>query len=187
MDFLIIILIIVFIITGSFIKTVPANTVIIVDRNSHYLKTKRSGFYFFNPSTDKITTQISKSKISKSYIENFETHDGKLVRVSFEVEYHAQNMDDVLAALESVRRSVDDVMNGSIYWSVNNLSLSDFANTPITLLSEVKPKLISEATELKIIIDDFQINNITALPYGVNITPFKPHLSSHSTGPIKFN
>ena len=182
----IIIIIIIFIILGNFIKSVPANSVIIIDRNSHYLKTKRHGFYFFNPAIDKITTQISLFPLTKSYIENFETHDGKMVRVSFSVKYHADNLEDVLVALESVRRSIDDVINSSIYWGVNNLSLSDFINTPINLMAESKPKLLSEATEL-IKIDHFQINNITALPYGVNIIPFKPHLSSHSTGPIKFN
>lgn len=171
----------------NFIKTVPANTVIIVDRNSHYLKTKRRGFYFFNPATDKVTTKISTYQLSKSYMENFETHDGKIVRVSFSVRYHAENLEDVLAALASARRSIDDVMNGSIYWSVNNLSLSDFIHTPIVLSSEAKPKLLSEATELKIKIDEFHINNIAELPATLNVVPFKPHLSTHSSGPIRFN
>lgn len=183
----IIVLIILIFVLGNFIKSVPANTVIIIDRNTHYLKTKKRGLYFFNPATDKITTRISTYHLHKSYVENFETHDGKLVRVAFSVEYHTENLEDVLAALASARRSIDDVMNGSIYWGVNNLSLSDFINTPVVLTTETKPKLLSEANELKIKIDNFQILNISVLPSGINITPFKPHLSSHSTGPIRFN
>ena len=181
------IFIIILIVLTNFIKAVPANTVFIIDRNSHYLKTKRRGFYFFNPTTDKITTRISTFAIDKAYTENFETHNGKLARVTFHVKYHAQNLEDVLVALGSVRRSIDDVMNGSIYWSVNNLSLSDFIHTPIALKSEAMPKLLSEATELKIKIDEFEIISISELPHGINVTPFKPHLSSHSTGPIKFH
>lgn len=183
----IIIMFIIIIIISNFIKVVPTNTVIIVDRNSHYLKTKKQGLYLFNPTTDKVTTQISTFHISKSYQENFETHDGKIARVTFHVKYHADNLQDVLDALESARRSIDDIMNSSIYWSVNNLALSDFINTPIVLKTEARPKLISEATELKIKIDEFDITNVTELSSSLNIIPFKPHLSSHSTGPIRFH
>ena len=110
-----------------------------------------------------------------------------MVRVAFHVEYHAENLDDVLVALGSARRSIDDVMNSSIYWGVNNLSLGDFINNSNTLSAESKPKVLSEASELKIKIDNFESINISPLPYGMNVTPFKPHLSSHSTGPIRFN
>ena len=75
-----IILIVIIFFIGNFLKAVPANTVIIIDRNSHYLKTKKSGFYFFNPATDKVTTKISKYIINKNYSDFFETHDGKTVR-----------------------------------------------------------------------------------------------------------
>ena len=93
-----------------YIKRVPPHTVLIIDRDSHYLKTKKNGFYFFNPSRDKVTTEISKRKIRKNYINSFETHDGAIVIVQFSVEYHAEDIDSVLRALELVRRSVDDVL-----------------------------------------------------------------------------
>ena len=182
-----ILVIIIIVFLCIYIKVVPANTVIIVDRNSHYLKTKKSGIYFFNPSTDKITTQISMNRISKTYVENFETHDGEIVKVAFHVSYHAENLEDVLVALESVRRSIDDIMNSSVYWAVHNLSIADFFSAPSILKKEVAPKLLSEATELKINVDSFDIISINKVPANSEITPFKPHLNSHSAGPIKFN
>ena len=115
-----IIIFVIIIILSVFVKVVPANSIIIVDRNSHYLKTKRGGFYFFNPSTDKVTTQISKLQTNKLYSDVFETHDGKLVRVVFCVTYHAEDLDEVLSALERVRRSIDDVMNSSVYSAGND-------------------------------------------------------------------
>lgn len=170
----------------TFIRVVPANTVLIIDRNTHYLKTKRHGFFFLNPATDKITSTFSKYPVTKMYTNFFETHDGYIVQITFTVRYHVNDLDSVVNTLALVRRSVDDVMEGSVYWGVNNLSISDFANKSFALSHEVKPQLIAEASELEIIIDDFTINGITPLPKGSNIIPFKPHTSSNSGGPIKF-
>ena len=174
------------IILANFIKVVPANTVIIVDRNSHYLKTKKRGFYLFWPPTDKVTTKISTNHLYKFYTNDFETHDGKVVRVNFNVEYHAKNLDSVLDSLKSARRSVDDIMNSSVYWAVRNLSLEDFRGRATILLNEVTPKLLSEARELNITIDKFNITNIGDVTYMAN-KPFKPHLNSYNSGPIKFH
>ncbi|MBQ9280119.1 MAG: hypothetical protein IJ215_03640 [Clostridia bacterium] len=173
------------IISLSFIRKVPTNTVLIIDRHSHYLKTKRRGFYFFNPATDKITTEIAKRHITKQYIDNFETHDGYIARIAFTVEYHAENIEAVLQALASARRSVDDVMNGAIYWAARNLSLSDFKNTSIALMNEARPILISESGELEVKIDQFYINNITPIPSSAHVPVFRPHTSSYSLGPIQ--
>ena len=175
-----------FVVGLAFIRTVPPNTIQIIDRNTHYLKTKRHGMYFFNPATDKVTTEISRRQITKSYADNFETHDGYIVRVFFSVTYHANDLDEVIRTLSLARRSIDDVMNGSIYWATNNLSIKDFQNKSIVLLSEAKPQLISEASELEITIDGFYINGIQLLPKGANAIPFKPHTSTQSSGPIRF-
>lgn len=175
------------IILSKFIKFVPANTVIIVDRNSHYLKTKRRGMYLFWPPTDKVTTKISTSHLYKYYTNDFETHDGRIVRVSFSVEYHAENLEAVLDSLKSARRSVDDIMNSSVYWGVRNLSFKDFYPYANLLENEVTPKLLSEARELNIKIDNFSIGTITESTHMQNIQPFKPHLNSHSRGPIKYH
>lgn len=175
------------IILSNFIKFVPANTVIIVDRNSHYLKTKRRGMYLFWPPTDKVTTKISTNQLYKYYTNDFETHDGRIVRVSFSVQYHAENLESVLDSLKSARRSVDDIMNSSIYWGVRNLSFKDFYPYANLLENEVTPKLLSEATELNIKIDKFNIGTIIESTHMPNVKVFKPHLNSYSRGPIQFS
>lgn len=169
-----------------FIKKVPPNTAIIIDRNKHYLKTKRGGFYFFNPATDKITTKISTNSTYKFYTNNFQTNDAKIAQVSFNVTYNTNSIESVLDSLKSARRSVDDIMNASIYWAVNNLNLDDFLRKPDVLLYEVKSKLLAEATELNIKISKFNITNINQVPNSPATNIFKPHLSSHSCGPIKY-
>lgn len=171
-----------------YIKKVPANTVIIIDRNSHYLKTKKSGFYFFNPKTDKITTKISKQQITQYYTNYFETDDGKIIQVAFSSTYHADNLENVLDALKSARRSIYDIMNSSIYWAANNLNINDIMLTSFTLLrKEAYEKLIAEARTLNISIDNFKILQVTQVGRSPSIEPFKPHLNSFSRGPIRYN
>ena len=77
------IILLIIIILLVYVRTVPANTAIIIDRDTHYHKTVRRGFYFMLPGRDKITTQVSTNKITKYYANNFETHDGKVVSISF--------------------------------------------------------------------------------------------------------
>ena len=185
--FQILIFVIIILFFSGIIRFVPANTVYIIDRNSHYLKTKKSGLFFFWPATDKITTKISINHLYKYYTNAFETHDGKIVRVDFNVEYHAENLEAVLTSLESVRRSVNDIMNSSVYWAVHALNISDFYNKPDLLKNEILPKLTAEATELSIVVDKFNLTSIVDVSFVQNIVPFKPHLSSYNSGPIKFN
>lgn len=185
MEFLIFFVIILSI---CYLRIVPANTVVIVDRNSHYLKTKKRGIYFFNPQTDKITTEISTNRLSKYYSNFFETDDGVIVNVSFCATYHAENINNVLDSLKSARRSIYDIMNSSIYWAANNLNVKDIIDINNTLLyKEAYEKLISEARVLNINIDDFRITNISQVANSADIKPFKPHLNSYSRGPIHYN
>ena len=107
--------------------------------------------------------------------------------MQFNTQYHATNLDDVIYALANARRSIDDIMNSSVYWAVNDLCLNDFSGNSTTLLNEIKPKLLAEATELRIEIDKFNITSISKIPYEMNVEAFKPHLSSKSSGPIRFN
>ena len=181
------IILLIIIILLVYVRTVPANTAIIIDRDTHYHKTVRRGFYFMLPGRDKITTQVSTDKITKHYTNNFETHDGKIVTIVFSATYHTENIDDVLFSLKSARRSINDIVESSVYWAVNNLSLEDFIGNETLLLHEISPRLDSEARELCIKIDNFFIQNIYVLPIEANIKPFKPHLSSSSDSPIKFN
>ena len=44
------------------VRKVPPHTVIIIDKNSHYLKTKKSGYYIMLPNY-KVTTKISTNKL----------------------------------------------------------------------------------------------------------------------------
>ena len=180
----IIFILIVFI--GNFIKVVPANTVLIVDRKSHYLKTKKHGLFLFNPATDKITTKISINKLNKFYSNDFETHDGRIVRIAFSVQYHAENLDSVLDSLKSARRSVDDIINSSVYWGVRNLCFNDFYTNADLLDNEIHQKLLSEARELNIKIDQFYITGMSETTNLPGVKPFKPHLNSYSSGPIKY-
>ena len=169
-----------------FIKVVPSNTVLIIDRNSHYLKTKRNGFYFFNPFTDEITTIISTNELSKTYTNIYETHDGYIFSISLYVRYHATNLDDVLFGLKNARRSINDVMQSCVYWSVRNLMLSDFNSNIENISQEIIPKLLSEAQELHITIDSYKVLNVIKVQSTDTSKCFKPHLSSSSSGPIKF-
>ena len=169
-----------------FIRVVPTNTVLIVDRNSHYLKTKKNGIFFFNPFTDEITTMISTNELSKTYTNIYETHDGYIFSVSLYVRYHATNLDDVLFGLKNVRRSINDVMQGCVYWSVRNLGFSDLNSNSAILSQEIVNKLLSEAQELHISIDAYKVLNIIRVESTDTSKCFKPHLSSSSSGPIKF-
>lgn len=168
-----------------FVRVVPANTIVIIDRKGHYLKTKRFGVYFINPLTDKITTQISTEKLTKTYSNFFETHDGKIVQASFQATYHAKDLDAVIDGLASARRSIDDVIVSSVYWAVNNLMSDDILNNYRYLHSDANTKLMSEAQELNITIDKFTISQPIFVSQSVK--PFKPHLSSYSSDPIKYN
>ena len=51
-------IIIILIFLAPFIKKVPPHTVVIIDRNGHYLKTKSRGWFILLPS-DEVTTTIS--------------------------------------------------------------------------------------------------------------------------------
>ena len=170
-----------------FLGRVPANTAIIIDRNTHYHKTVRRGFYFLIPGKDKVTTRVSTNKITKNYANNFETHDGRVVSIDFVATYHAENIDDVLFSLKSARRSIDDIIESSVYWAVNDLGIQDFIKDKNILLREIAPKLSSEARELCIKIDNFTINNMYVLVSSSAVKPFKPHLSSSTDSPITFN
>lgn len=181
-------LILIFIFIGFYVKIVPTNTVVIIDRNSHYLKTKKHGLYFFNPKTDKVTTQISKQQISQYYTNYFETDDGKTIQVSFCATYHTDDLESVLNSLKSARRSIYDIMNSSIYWAANNLTLNDIMTTNFTLLyKEATEKLMAEARTLNITIDTFKLLRVSQVMQTSSIEPFKPHLNSFSRGPIRYN
>ena len=102
--------IIILIISGS-LRIVPANTVLVIDRKSHYLKTKRKGLYFFNPLTDVVTSKISTSPTRKQYNNVFENHESNFYDVFYWVSYKAEDVEQVISSLSDSRRSIDDIIN----------------------------------------------------------------------------
>ncbi len=122
---------ILFIVFVSFIisiRRVPSNTIIIIDRNSHYLKTKRKGFYFLG-ANDKITSKISTSSITENYSNVFVTHDNYYYRVDFKVTYAAEDVEMVLSALQDSRRSIYDIANCAIETVFGALLRKDLVDT----------------------------------------------------------
>lgn len=171
-----------FIILGKFFKRVPANTVYIIDRNTHYLKTVQKGFFLFNPSTDKITTKISTVPITMRYFDIFETEDGAFLNVSFDVTYHVRNIEDTLYNLEKVRRSIDDIIKSCMYFAM--LTLNSKFISMMLVEKAFKRNLEGQAMQVGIDINSFHINNLV---YTTNRQAFKPHKNySDSKDPIQY-
>ena len=120
--------IIVFSIFFSRIRQVPPGTVVIIDRNSHFHKKKRGGFYLFNPATDKITTKISRFPITENYTNTFVTHDSTYYRITYSFTYKAEDVEMVLSSLEDSRRSIYDVVNCAIETAVGSLTMREMAD-----------------------------------------------------------
>ena len=116
-------IIILLIFLAPFVRKVPLNTVVIIDRNGHYLKTKRRGFYFLFPS-DEVTTTISTSPLVRTLTDYFETDDGKLIQATIFCRYQAHNLNNVLQALSNVRRSVDDIIKSSAHFAISNYPIN---------------------------------------------------------------
>ncbi len=113
-----------------FLRKVPKDTALVIDRNGHYLKTKRSGFYIFNPSTDEVTSKISTYPSTKYYNNVFETHDSRFYRIGFMVIYKAEDLEQVLSSLSDSRRSIDDVINCAMETLVASCVAKEMTNYP---------------------------------------------------------
>ncbi len=170
----------------SFIKKVPSGTVYIIDRNTHYHKTVKRGFFLFNKKTDKITTEISLKPKTKRYYNFFETEDGKICSVDFNVTYSALDVEDVLYNLSATRRSIDDVILSSMYHAVLSLKQKDINST--SLEQEFQRNLYSQVLSLCINIHEYHLvryANVSNNVYGKNV--FKPHKSRSLSGYVDYN
>ena len=171
------------------IKKVPSKTVYIIDRNTHYHKTVKHGFFFFNPTTDKITTEISLSPKTKRYFDFYETEDGRVCSIGFNITYCAQDVDDVLYNLSSTRRSIDDVIQGSMYHAVLSLKLLQI--TPDSLTREFERNISSQVLGLCIQIINFKLISLDKVNYSKHsVKVFTPHISRSlgaDSGPFKYN
>jgi len=113
------------VILSQYIKSVPPNTILIIDRNTHYLKTKRRGLYFFNPKTDKITTKISTSPVTENVINTYKTHDDCYYRLQYSVVYNSTDIEMTISSLQDSKRSVYDIINCALEATVASLSRND--------------------------------------------------------------
>ena len=118
------------------LRKVPANTTIIIDRNSHFHKKKKHGYYFFNSTTDKITTQVSLYPITEQYINVFKTHEDKYYQVKFSMTYVCKEPEQTLDSLADSRRSIYDIANCAVETLWATLSQKDITTTVLEEMSQ---------------------------------------------------
>lgn len=166
------------------VKKVPPNTVIIIDKNSHYLKTKKSGFYLMLPGY-KVTTKISSNNLTRTLRDTYETYDGKAAIISATCTYQSTDISATIESLANVRRSIDDIIKSSVYFATNNYKFSDmytFSNST-RLTNEYKEKVFDnmrlELDEIGVVLTNFSIKILAYTTEQTSLTYFKPHVSSH--------
>ena len=165
----------------SKIRKVPANTTIIIDRNTHFHKKKSHGYYFFNSRTDKITSKISTNEVSELYFNTFETHDSGFYKIVFSVIYKSEDINMTLSALEDSRRSIYDVVNCSMETTIASFRNSDFTNSSIyqNLHEAAFSQLESMLEPFYIDVIDLRIINIISVNSNEGVaTKFTKHVSS---------
>ena len=170
------------------IRRVPRGTVYIVDRNTHYHKTVKHGFFFFNPITDRITTEISITPKTKQYQNYYETEDGKVCLIVLAITYSAQDVEDVLYNLSATRRSIDDVIQGAMYHAVLSLRIPEI--NVQTLSREFERNISSQVLGLCINVHNFNIKYLDKASYRLQqVNVFKPHKSrslGNDNGPFTY-
>lgn len=187
------------------IRKVPNNTVVIIDRHSHYLKTKKSGYYFLR-SGDEVTTVISERKLFRTVSDIYQTKDGKIVPLTITCEYRAKRIEDVLDSLKNIRRSIDDIIKSATYYAVNALNFKDILSNVAILEDELNNNLTNELNSISVTLIGFRIySNYNAVPsntkqytpnrdkcYGTDTKNYKhetaiiDNYSSNNDGPIKY-
>lgn len=169
-------ILVVIIILLCFVRKVPPNTLIIIDRNSHYHKTKRSGFYFMG-TNDKVTTKISLTPSYRTLTDYYETDDGKIIAVTISCFYHAHNLDTVQQSLANVRRSIDDILKSSVYFAVGNFTYSQImATNRHDFDDRVSDNLVGELESIGVSVSSSRVAIVPNVAYGVRC--FKPHVSN---------
>ena len=169
-------IIVIFIFLAPFIKKVQPNTVIIIDRNGHYLKTKHRGFYILLPS-DEVTTTISTSPLIRTLTDYFETDDGKLVQATISCRYYATNLTNVLQSLANVRRSIDDIIKSSAHFAISNYPIHHIMGVNNQEFSEkVRSNLINVFNSIGLTLSNMKVSVSLTVPSGK--AAFRPHESS---------
>lgn len=185
MDFIFFLVIIFFV---FFIRIAPADTAVIIDRKTHYCKTKpHGGIYFFNPLTDKVTTVISTTPYSKQYSEIFETYDSTFVRLSFRVTYQAENVENVLAHLKADRRSIDDIIKCAVASTISSFDFNNVRMNMRSISKEIQDRMALAVSPFGFIINNYTSLLVTPVPEDVGkANKFVPHVCK-SDGPISYN
>ena len=164
MEFIILLILI------CFFRKVPPQSLIIIDRNSHYLKTKRNGFYFLWP-MDKVTTTVSKNPLSRTLTDYYETDDGKVISATVTCRYKADDLDRVQQALADVRRS-------SAYFAIGNYTFAQIVRlNSHEFADKVRDNLRDEFASLGISLLGSHVSIVPTVTYGLPC--FKPHVSNN--------
>ena len=177
---------ILFLILLSKARKVPLNTTIIIDRNTHFYKKKSRGYYFFNPSTDKVTTKVSSFPITETYRNIFQTHEDTYYNISFSMTYICKEPEQTLDSLADSKRSIYDIANCAVETLRGSLSAKDIALTPLAELSEkLFQQLESTLEYFYIDVIEAHINNYNIVDEEIGKKAiFQKHTSS-SSDPIQ--
>ena len=159
-----------------FVKKVPPETILIIDKNSHYHKTMRHGYYLLTPSC-KVTTKISTNTLTRVLSDTYETYDGQPAGITVNCAYKADNLDSVLESLSNIRRSIDDIIKSSVYFAANNYSGKDITRESAEFNNKIRDNLTSELATIGVKLVGL---SISTLIYQYSLQPFfKPHVSGH--------
>ncbi len=160
------------------VRKVPSNTIIIVDKNSHYLKTKKSGYYIMLPHY-KVTTKISTNKLFRNLQDCYETYDGQAAIISVTCGYQSTDLQNTIDTLANVRRSIDDIIKSSVYFAVGNHNAFDIKILTEEFKMKVFDNMRLELDEIGVILTDFSIRAAIPTMPQAPLVYFKPHISSH--------
>lgn len=159
-----------------FVRKVPPNTVLIIDKNSHYHKTKRRGYYLLTKGC-KVTTMISTNTLTRILTDLYESYDGKPVSLTIHCAYKAEDLDAVLESLSNIRRSIDDIIKSSAYFAVGNYNASDILKESAEFANKIRDNLVSELSTIGVkLVGLSVVNQVYQYP---NKAYFKPHVSGH--------
>ena len=126
----------------------PPNTVIIIDRNTHYYKTIRAGSYskrYSLKNSDMVTTIISTKETTVQYSNVFMTHDSRYYMISYHASYKCDDLDAVVNALQDSRRSIYDIINHAVSIAFKSFSSSDFSRYSV---QQIKPNIYSQVENM---------------------------------------
>ena len=176
-------------------KIVPPNSIYIIDRDTHYYKTLTAGQHVHLTRKDKITTRISTAPIKRIISDYYETEDGSAIYAEISCTYASNDILNTQDLLKSVRRSIDDIIQSSVYFAVGALKSKYISNS---LYAAVKINLEKELNSLDVKLIDATVSFKFIPNPNSNIEYFKPHVSGcyHASietdnkfndGPIRYN